>query len=56
MEVDVIAAFNHKGRFIVISIDKNSKWWVENNGTVTQQELDNKEIVRYLAHAANDKI
>ncbi len=53
-EVNVIAAFHRKGRFIAVSRDNHGHWFVENNGICTQKRLNAKEIVCYLAHVAED--
>lgn len=51
----LIASFTRKGRLINIYKNARLKYFVWNNGRITQRELTSEAIVQYLAHVANDE-
>lgn len=55
ISMNLISCFWCKKRHIDIYRDKYGKFYVRNEGIITQKRLTAKEVVRWLSNAAQDK-
>ncbi len=55
MRYDLIACVKIKDQHIDVYRDKWGKFYVRNEGVITQRKLNASEIVRWLASAAHEE-
>lgn len=54
MSMELVSCFIRRGSHIDVYRDRHGKFYVRNEGTITQRRLTANEVVRYLSHVAND--
>lgn len=55
MEMKLISCIFHKKRHLDVYRDKWGKFYVRNDGLITQRKLNAEETVRYLCNVLNNE-
>lgn len=55
MNMKLISCVIHKKRHIDVYRDKHGKFFVRNDGVITQKKLTANEIIGYLTNVLNDE-